>query len=41
MYEKGRGMPQDDAKAAEWYRKAAEQGDTVAKSNLQGLEKRL
>ena len=26
MYENGQGVPQDDAKAAKWFRKAAEQG---------------
>ena len=26
MYEEGRGMPQDDAEAVKWYRRAAEQG---------------
>ena len=30
MYENGRGVSQDNAKAAEWYRKSAEQGDTRA-----------
>ncbi len=27
MYRQGRGVPQDDAEAMKWYRKAAEQGD--------------
>ena len=26
MYENGQGVPQDDAEAVEWFRKAAEQG---------------
>ena len=26
MYDKGQGVPQDDAEAAKWYQKAAEQG---------------
>ena len=34
MYDKGQGMPQDDAKAAKWYRRAAEQGDADAQNNL-------
>ena len=31
---KGEGVPQDDAQAAVWYRKAAEQGLAVAQFNL-------
>ncbi len=27
-------MPQDDAEAARWYRRAAEQGDALAQRNL-------
>ena len=34
MYYKGRGVPQDNAQAAAWYRKAAEQGDADAQYNL-------
>ena len=34
MYEKGRGIAQDDAEAAKWHRKAAEQGDPFAQSRL-------
>ncbi len=34
MYGKGQGVPQDDAKAVKWYRKAAEQGYAGAQSNL-------
>ena len=30
MYEHGRGVPQDDAKAVYWYRKAAERGHVDA-----------
>jgi TPR repeat protein len=30
MYVSGRGVPQDDAEAARWYRKAAEQGNAAA-----------
>ena len=32
MYFKGQGVPQDDAEAAKWYRKAADQGDAVART---------
>ena len=34
MYAKGRGVPQDDAEAAAWYRRAAEQGDADAQFGL-------
>jgi len=34
MYEKGRGVPQDDAEAVKWYLKAAEQGHAMGQSNL-------
>ncbi len=34
MHITGRGVPQDYARAVEWYRKAAEQGHTIAQSNL-------
>ena len=30
MYANGEGVPEDDAEAVRWYRKAAEQGDAVA-----------
>lgn len=30
----GRGVPQDDAEAVRWYRRAAEQGDAYAQHNL-------
>ncbi len=29
MYDQGRGVPQDDARAVKWYSKAAEQGYVV------------
>ena len=34
MYDDGKGVPQDDAEAVRWYRKAAEQGDADAQNNL-------
>ena len=34
MYVTGRGVPQDDAEAVAWYRRAAEQGHALAQSNL-------
>jgi len=34
MYDKGRGVPQDNAEAVKWYRKAAEQGDVIGQNNL-------
>ncbi|WP_051141059.1 tetratricopeptide repeat protein [Azospirillum brasilense] len=34
MYERGRGVSQDDAEAVRWYRLAAEQGDATAQTNL-------
>jgi TPR repeat protein len=34
MYGEGRGVPQDYAEAARWYRRAAEQGDPQAQYNL-------
>ena len=33
-YADGLGVPQDIAEAAEWYRKAADQGDVKAQTNL-------
>ena len=33
-YDNGRGVPQDDAEALKWYRKAAEQGYALAQTNL-------
>ena len=34
MYHKGKGVPQDDAEAVKWYRKAAEQGNADAQNWL-------
>ena len=34
MYDYGRGVPQDNTKAAKWYRRAAEQGIPEAQHNL-------
>jgi TPR repeat protein len=34
MYATGRGVPHDATEAARWYRKAAEQGDSLAQYNL-------
>ncbi|MDR3357639.1 MAG: sel1 repeat family protein [Desulfovibrio sp.] len=34
MYENGRGVTKDDAKAAKWFRKAAEQGHSDAQYDL-------
>ncbi len=34
MYERGQGVPQDDAEAVKWYCKAAEQGYASAQFNL-------
>jgi TPR repeat protein len=34
MYDKGRGVPENDAEAVKWWRKAAEQGDADAQHNL-------
>lgn len=34
MYFKGQGVPQDDAQAAQWYRRAAEQSHAEAQYNL-------
>ena len=34
MYDRGHGVPQDDAEAAKWFRKAAEQVDALAKYSL-------
>ena len=33
-YDRGEGVPQDDAEAVAWYRLAAEQGDAGAQFNL-------
>jgi len=34
MYELGNGVPENDAEAVKWYRKAADQGHAKAQSNL-------
>ena len=34
MYHEGQGVPQNDAEAVKWFRKAAEQGDAKAQTNL-------
>ena len=34
MYDNGRGVAQDFANAAKWYRRAAEEGDTVSQTYL-------
>ncbi len=34
MYSLGKGVPQDDAEADRWYRRAAEQGLAIAQYNL-------
>ena len=34
LYASGLGAPQNDARAAHWFRLAAEQGDTVAQERL-------
>jgi TPR repeat protein len=34
MYEKGQGVPQDNATAVSWYRKAADQGNSSAQAHL-------
>jgi TPR repeat protein len=37
MYDNGQGIEQSNEKAAEWYRKAADQGDPDAKKKLSEL----
>jgi TPR repeat protein len=34
MYDKGQGVPQSDAKALDWYERAANQGEPRAQYNL-------
>ncbi len=34
MYAEGQGVPQDNAEAVKWYRRAAEQNDAMAQHNL-------
>jgi hypothetical protein len=41
MYDDGEGVPEDDAKAVHWYRKAAEQGRKVAKKNKGIIQKEM
>ena len=38
MYYTGEGVPKDIAKAREWFRKAAAQGNADAKANLEGMK---
>tara|TARA_B100000809_G_scaffold144074_1_gene141637 strand:+ start:42 stop:566 length:525 start_codon:yes stop_codon:yes gene_type:complete len=38
MYYKGHGVPENDAEAVKWYRKAAEQGNEGAKKMLKALK---
>ena len=40
MYHTGQGIPQDDAKADHWHRKAAEQGHSGARGWLRGKDAR-
>ena len=37
MYDNGRGVPQDFPHAAKWYKRAAEDGDAIAQSNLASM----
>ncbi|MEE8549023.1 MAG: hypothetical protein V3S74_06080 [Alphaproteobacteria bacterium] len=39
MYAKGRGVPESKAEAIKWFRRAAEQGNDMAKKNLEIMEK--
>ena len=41
MYVEGRGVPQDYAEAAKWYRKAAQQGHAEAQSTLDIISQEL
>jgi TPR repeat protein len=34
LYERGEGVPRDEAAAARWYRQAAQQGEAAAQANL-------
>ena len=34
MYDQGRGVPQDDAEAAAWYRRPAEQGNARSRADV-------
>ena len=37
MYVEGKGVPQDDKVAAQWFRRAAEQGHALAQTRLGGM----
>jgi TPR repeat protein len=37
LYSNGKGVPQDDAEAARWFRMAAEQGNEKAQASLRRL----
>jgi len=41
MYYEGHGIPRDLATAAEWFRRAASQGDQEAAGYLKLIEKKL
>ena len=38
MYANGSGVPKDEVKAVEWYRKAAQQGHAHAQSKLKAIK---
>jgi hypothetical protein len=38
MYYSGEGVPRDTAKAAEWFKKAAAQGNADAQANLDAMK---
>lgn len=40
IYRKGDGVPKDEAEAIKWYRRAANQGYSIAESWLHGMERR-
>ena len=40
IYRKGDGVPKDEAEAIKWYRRAANQGHSIAESWLHGMERR-
>jgi hypothetical protein len=37
VYESGKGVPKDTQQAIEWYRKAADAGNSLARARLEGL----
>ena len=39
MYEAGEGVPQDEAQAMEWFRRAAAHGNADAKERLKAMGK--